>query len=272
MISVLIVTYNEEKNIESCISSVSWSDDILIVDSNSNDRTEALAVSMGARVIKRPFDNFANQRNFGLDEGNLKYPWVLHLDADEHVSPDLRNEIKNIINSEFAKDGYMVPSKLMFLGKWLKYSGMYPCYQARFGRSDKLRFKMVGHGQREIINEENMGICKGALIHFNFSKGITEWLIKHAKYAKDEAEERERNKDKVQWMGVFNAASPVQRRRFLKLVSDKLPCRPLLRFLYIYIIKLGFLDGSGGFRYAMLISSYQWFIDLNIKEISSEKK
>ena len=93
MISALILTYQEESNIENCLRALSWCDDILVLDSFSTDRTTEIARDHGARIIQRPFDNFANQRNFGLDRGDFRYPWILHLDADEIVGDDLRNEI-----------------------------------------------------------------------------------------------------------------------------------------------------------------------------------
>lgn len=267
MISIVILTYNEAINIERCLRSVAWSDDILVVDSGSTDDTCKLAEQMGARLLHRPFDNFANQRNYALDHGHLKYKWVLHIDADEVVSPDLQQELLAIAKNEQELVGYRVPSRLMLLGQWLKHSGMYPTYQVRFGKRDGLRFNMVGHGQREMLALDQVGTLKGDLIHNNFSHGISEWFTKHARYAKDEAATAVQNRGTHHWRDILHASDTVERRRVLKGLSHSLPLRPLARFIYIYFLRMGFLDGRGGLRYALLIAVYQWAIDMNILEL-----
>jgi glycosyltransferase involved in cell wall biosynthesis len=267
VISVVILTQDEVVNIERCLASVSWSDDVILVDSGSTDGTVDIAVGAGARVLNRPFDNFANQRNFALDEGQLKYDWVLHLDADEEVSAELRLEIESIAEGSKGKAGYLVPSKLMLLGKWLKHSGMYPAYQVRFGRLEALRFKMVGHGQRECLESNDLGVLQGALIHHNFSKGISEWITKHARYARDEAYTSLANRHEFNWRDLSQISDSLKRRRSLKQFADSLPLRPLARFSYVYFLRLGFLDGRSGLRYALLMAVYQWMIDLNRVEM-----
>jgi len=267
MISVVILTYNESANIEACLNSVAWSDDVLVVDSGSQDDTCHIALRVGARVITRPFDNFANQRNFAIDSGNLRHDWVLHLDADETVTVELQAELKAIVRAVDAKPGYRVPSRLMLMGRWLRHSSMYPTYQVRFGRRDRLRFKMVGHGQRETLAPEDVGTVHGDLIHNNFSHGISAWLIKHARYARDEAETFVQSAKRYGWSDVIRTRDSVERRRVLKELSATLPLRPVARFAYVYFFRLGFLDGLAGFRYAILLAIYQYAIDANIAEI-----
>ena len=271
MISVVVLTHNEAINIERCLSSVSWADDVLVVDSGSTDGTQERAKAMGARVMYRPFDHFAGQRNFALDEGGLRHDWVLHLDADEEASEELKAQIQAVVaQGDSAKPGWRVPSRLMLLGQWLRRSGMYPTYQVRFGRKDQLRFIMVGHGQREALAPEQLGTFTGHLVHHNFSKGISDWLIKHAKYARAEAE--------LALAQERSARSPPLRlndrtefRRWLKHQSARLPARPLLRFLYVYLVQLGALDGRAGLRYALLMAVYQWATDLNRLEMARAK-
>lgn len=270
MISIVILTYNEVKNIERCIRSVSWSNDILIVDSGSSDETCSVAEKLGVRVIHRQFDHFAGQRNFAIDHGNLRHDWILHLDADEVVSEELKIEMFRILSTDNPKFGYRVPSKLMFMGHWLKYSGMYPSYQVRFGLKSQLRFHMVGHGQRELLLPDNLGVMSGDIIHFNFSKGISEWIIKHSKYAKDEARNIQLKSKTVHWKNFLSTSDPVERRRMLKALSSYMPMRPLFRFIYIFFIRKGFLDGWTGFQYAILIGFYQWLIDLNRIELDQD--
>jgi glycosyltransferase involved in cell wall biosynthesis len=271
MISVVILTYNEAVNIRRCLASVAWSDDVLVIDSGSTDGTQDVAVAMGARVKHRPFDNFANQRNFALDEGGLRHRWVLHVDADEEVTPELRAEAQAIANANSGFPGYRVPSRLMLMGAWLKHSGMYPTYQVRFGTREGLRFQMVGHGQREMLAPDQVGILKGDLIHHNFSKGISDWLAKHARYARDEAAAALHDSGTHRWRDALRTSDKVERRRTLKALSRRLPMRPVARFMYVYLFRRGFLDGRAGLRYAMLMAAYQWAIDMNIAERRSRE-
>src|SRR5688572_4169495 len=132
MISILILTFNEEQNLPGCLASVAWSDDVLVMDSFSTDRSVEVAKGRNVRVMQRAFDHFAGQRNFGLESGGLKYEWVLHLDADEVVTSELRDELARVIDSAHH-EAYRIASKMMFQERWLKHSGMYPAYQVRFG-------------------------------------------------------------------------------------------------------------------------------------------
>jgi len=261
MISVLILTLNEEVNIAECLDSVAWADDVLVLDSGSEDRTVDIAKENGARVMHRSFDNFANQRNYGLQEGNLAHDWVLHLDADERVTPALKDVLQEKARYA-AMRAYRVPSKLMFRGTWLKYSGMYPTYQVRFGRRDALTFKQVGHGQRSELSPDRLGTIDEPLLHYAFSKGITDWVERHNRYSNDEAKHAlEASKRAIDWSGLVSGGAQ-RRRRALKDLSYRLPFRPLLRFLYVYIGRLGILDGRPGFDYAMLLAFYEYMIGL----------
>jgi len=265
-VSVVVLTFNEAINIERCLASVAWSDDVVVVDSGSTDETCEMAEAQGARVVTRRFDNFANQRNFALDSANLKHEWVLHLDADEVVSGELRMEIQEILRGGPGMAGFFVPSRLMLGGKWLRHSGMYPSYQARFGRRDRLRFQMIGHGQREVLELTEMGTLRGHLQHFNFSKGMSDWMVKHARYARDEAVAIIATPNDSRLPDLFRAKSALERRRVWKGLSRRLPARPLAKFLYVYVLRFGFLDGLAGLRYAALMGLYEWLINTNITE------
>lgn len=266
MISVVVLTHNEAINIERCLKSVAWSDDVLVIDSGSTDETCELARKLGARLLHRPFDNFAAQRNFALDHGEMRHGMVLHLDADEEVSADLRAEMTRLASDAKGLAGYRIPSRLMFMGRWLKHSGMYPSFQVRFGSRDRLRFCMVGHGQREVLAPIEVGTLRGHLIHHNFSKGISDWLAKHARYARDEAAGALRDGTGYRWRDLLASADRVEHRRVLKGLSYRLPLRPFARFMYVYFFRRGFLDGRAGFRYALLMAVYQWVIDINMDE------
>ncbi|MCS4136360.1 glycosyltransferase family 2 protein [Salinibacter ruber] len=265
MISVLILTLNEEVNIGDCLDSVGWTDDVLVLDSGSEDRTVEIAEAKGARVMHRPFDNFASQRNYGLQEGGLEHDWVLHLDADERVTPELRSELEREARRD-ARGAYRVPSKLMFQGRWLKHAGMYPTYQIRFGRRDALTFTQVGHGQRGALSAERVGTLDEPLLHYAFSKGIADWVERHNRYSTDEAVHAlEAEGQSIDWSALFRGDAQA-RRRALKDLSYQLPFRPLLRFFYVYLWRMGVLDGRPGFDYAVLLSFYEYLIGLKRRE------
>ncbi|WP_251965677.1 glycosyltransferase family 2 protein [Salinibacter ruber] len=265
MISVLVLTLNEEVNISDCLDSVAWADDVLVLDSGSEDRTVEIARSKGARVLHRDFDDFASQRNYGLEEGGLRHDWVLHLDADERVTPALRKALRDKAERG-AHRAYRVPSKLIFQGRWLKHAGMYPTYQVRFGRREALTFTQVGHGQRGALPADQVGTLDEPLLHYAFSKGIADWVRRHNRYSSDEAEHaRETQLGDVDWSALMTRDAQA-RRRALKDLSYALPFRPLLRFLYVYVGRLGLLDGRPGFDYAVLLAFYEYLIGLKRRE------
>lgn len=260
-ISALILTFNEEGNIRNCLESIRDLDDILVVDSGSTDQTCAYAKEYGARILTRPFDNFANQRNFGLDEGNLKNDWVLHLDADEVATKEFLDAIM-CLDPSSEIEGYRVPSKIIWNGHWLRYSGMYPTYQVRLARH-RMRFKQVGHGQREALSLEKIATLSEPYLHYNLSHGLAHWLQRHIAYAEAEAVQllSERGGKAAYIRGLIAGNSTI-RRRALKQFVNRLPIilRPPLRFIHSYFIRRGFLDGQIGLQYALMLACYETMI------------
>lgn len=257
-VSVLVLTYNEERNISACLQALEGIEDIVLVDSGSTDRTVALAEQHGARILTRRFDNFANQRNFGLSEGKMRHEWVLHLDADEVVTPEFLATLSEL-KPECGIEGYRVPSKTILKGQWLRYSGMYPTYQVRLGHRDRMRFKQVGHGQREDLGADAVGTFPVPYLHYNFSHGLTQWLQKHAAYAQQEAVQLlEDRKSKADITKLF-LGDGTEKRRALKRAINRLPVvlRPPLRFIHAYVIRRGFLEGRAGLQYSLMLSCYE---------------
>ena len=267
-VSVLILTLNEADNIERCIGALDWCDDVVVLDSFSTDDTAGKARQLGARVFERKFDNFAGQRNYALEHLDLRHDWVLHLDADEVVTEELAAEISDVVQSgTFA--AYKIPSRLMFRGKWLKYSGMYPVYQVRLGRKEQLKFVQVGHGQRESLEPSSVGTLQNACLHYGFSKGMTDWIERHNRYSSDEAIE---NLARVQTggrpiSGLFSSDG-MERRRAAKVLATRVPFRPFLRFIYMYLLNRGIFDGSAGWTYCRLMAMYEYWTVLKEREIS----
>lgn len=261
-VSVLLLTFNEACNLPRCLDALQWCDDIVVIDSGSTDDTVEIARQRGARVLHRAFDDFASQRNFGLSEGRPKHEWILHLDADEVVTEAFAIELSKL-QPMAGLDAYNVPSKLMLHDRWLRNAGMYPVYQVRLGHRERLRFKQVGHGQREDLPPDRIGIFCEPYLHYNFSHGLSAWFIKHVRYARDEANTA------VLLRGGTEASRPfdvfrnsTERRRAVKAVAGRLPwaLRPFLRFFYIMVIRGGFRDGRAGLTYATMLSVYEGMI------------
>lgn len=274
-VSVLLLTLNEENNLRLCIPELSWCDDIVVLDSGSIDATREVAESFGARFYTRKFDDFAGQRNYALDNFEFSNKWVLHLDADEIVTPEFLKELE-LLKEAPGIYAYRLPSKIMFLNKWLKYSGMYPAYQVRLAHKNKMRFVLVGHGQRENLPPENVGIFREPYLHYCFSKGLKEWLQKHADYAEDEASKiisERKNTGKI-IKSILKAENNTMRRRGFKELSSYTPLflRPMMRFTYMYVFRLGFLDGKAGFYYSKLLALYEKMIVTLVKEQKTLKR
>lgn len=267
-VSIVILTLNEESNLRECLGSCTWSDDVHVVDSGSRDRTRAVAVEAGAQVHEHAFVSFGEQRNWAIDNVPYKHKWVFHLDADERFTPELIEEIRLTLSSSPGDAGFYVPHKLMFMGKWLRRAEGYPIYQMRLFHLDRMRFCDWGHGQRE-ETEGRIGKLKQPYLHFNFSKGIADWIDKHNRYSTLEASEmanRERTGHHERDGRMFG--SELQRRRFFKArVYPKLPARWLWRFMWMYFCKFGFLDGVAGLHYCLLVSYYEFMTTLKIREL-----
>lgn len=264
-VSILILTYNEEVNLLRCLDSLEWCDDIVVVDSGSTDATVRIAEQAGVRLLTRKFDNFAGQRNFGLNSGAFKNEWVLHLDADEVVTPKFQVALEELTPDK-GIDAYFVPSKTMLFDKWLKHAGMWPTYQVRLGHRDNLRFIQVGHGQREDLPLERTAKFNEPYLHYSFSHGLTSWLQKHVRYAQDEANELVKARNRVDNSLTDQdgkvADQGVNGRRRMKLAANRIPLflRPFARFFYVYVLNRGFLDGPSGLLYAFMLAVYEGMI------------
>jgi glycosyltransferase involved in cell wall biosynthesis len=272
-VSVVILTFNEEINIGRCIEScASWCDDVHVLDSGSSDRTADIARELGATVHVNKFKSFGDQRNWAIDHIPCKYPWHFHLDADERFTPQLVAEILREIGPDGSKSphaAYLCPNKMMLHDRWLKYSGGYPSYQVRLFRFGKCRFVDFGHGQRE-DPQGSVGTLQTPYIHHNFSKGLLEWFYKHNDYSGREAAEamliRAQGKPA---RAQFITGDATGRRRAWKNMSYFVRARAFWRFIYNYIFRGGFLDGRGGLQYCAMLSVYEYWTELKIKELDT---
>jgi glycosyltransferase involved in cell wall biosynthesis len=270
-ISVLILTLNEENILPACLASVSWSDDIVVLDSFSTDRTVELAKAAGARIYQRSYDNEHTQHTYGLKEIPFKHPWVYIPDADEITPPELRDEMLAVAQPGRPEAAFRVRFKVMFMGQWIKRSSLYPTWVVRLVRPDKASF------EREInsvcVVDGPIGRLENHFIHYSFNKGLNAWYEKHNRYSWHEAREtiKSRAIGAIRWADIFSL-DPPRRRRALKELSFRLPLRPSLRFFYMYVVRGGFLDGWAGYVYCRLLAAYEYMIVVKIAEIRRRKR
>lgn len=270
-ISVLIPTKDEERNIADCIRSVSWAGEVFAYDSMSSDRTVEIAESLNANVVQRSFDNFADHKNWALDNLPFKFDWILILDADERVTPELREEIIHAIKADNIA-GYYIPRKNLFMGKWIRHGGWFPDYQLRLFKRGKARYeKRIVH--EHMVIDGQAGYLQYPLIHHDF-KGLERYFDRHNSYSSMEAVEAFKvlngTKASVQIDKGLKKAGP-ERRRILKEFGYRfVPCRSLVKFLWMYVVKLGFLDGRIGFRYCLLHTFYEYQVSLKIEELADD--
>jgi glycosyltransferase involved in cell wall biosynthesis len=268
-VSVLICTKNEERNLGACLESVSWADDRVVLDSYSDDQTVAMARERGARVVPRQFDNFSAHKNWALDHIDFKHDWVLIVDADERVTPDLAREIAALVAGSPAHNGYYLSRQNWFAGTWIKHGGWFPDWNLRLLRRGRGRYEpRLVH--EHILLEGPPGYLQNPLIHYDY-KGIERYLERHNVYSSLEAVEAYRMltaSDKPQGLpGVWRAQGP-ERRRFLKNLAYRyLPGRAFFKFIWMYFFKLGFLDGRMGFRFCLLHTFYDYQISLKLEEL-----
>ena len=278
MISILILTKNEQQDLPGCLQSVSWSDDVHLYDSGSTDDTVGIARRFGAKVTARTYGESelafggdeAAHRNWGLQNIPFKYPWVFVIDADERMTPDLVRAVEAAVALPGDQVAFRVQRRDFFLGTWLKHVQTSPFYM-RLIRPEKIRHERLINTAS--IADGPVGKVAGYLDHFPFSKGMGQWVDRHNGYSRFEAQQIISNRqagEGFSWAKAFTAKDFHQRRYHQKELFYRLPFRPLVKFLLLYVAKRGFLDGHAGFTYAMLQSIYEYFIVLKVRELEAK--
>ncbi len=271
MIDILIQTHNEELNLPETLRTVrGWVNKIFVVDSGSSDRTVALAKDFGAEVVYHPWEGYAAQKNWALDNLPFESPWILILDADESVSPALRDEIQAVVTQpvdQVAESAYHINRVLIFMGHEIRHCGYFPSWNLRLFKRGHARY------ERRLVHEHmivtgNTGYLKG-LLHHEDRRGLEHFIAKHNRYSTLEAQEIFSATE--EWPGVHEFLTDrVTRRRYIK--NRILPFMPLpwiIRFFYMYILRLGFLDGRPGLVLCLFISSYEFFIRAKYLELKT---
>jgi len=270
-VSILILTLNEELNLPRCLSSVSWCNDIVVLDSYSSDRTAQIAKDSKVRFAQRVFDDYASQRNYGLNQIKYQNPWVLMVDADEVVTEALADEINQLVvhaNNDMSL--YYMRRKDFFFGKWIKHSSGYPTWFGRLARTGKVVVKRAINEEYFSVGEK--GFLREHLFHYPFDNGIHRWIEKHNYYSTMEAEIMEYEKaNALRWIELISK-DPVTRRKMIKAFVYRLPLRPLLIFFALFFMRGGFLDGRSGLTFCLLKTYYEFMINCKAKEIRIRKR
>jgi len=278
-LTAIVLTFNEEKNLDACLSSISnYTDDIIIVDSFSSDKTLEIARSYTNKICVHRFINQAKQFIWALENTDIKNEWILRIDADERWTPEGFAELKRIIDNDEA-DGVYVKMKIFFIGRWMKHGGFYPNYFLRVYKKSK--GKMEDRWMDEHIKVEGRTIISNIdVIESNYDrqKNISLWTDKHNKYSTREAVELLINKYNLKNIGSIADfwGNKTERKRWLKeKFYFKLPLivRPFLYYLHRYFIKFGFLDGKEGFIFHFLHAFwYRFLVDAKIYQIETLAK
>jgi glycosyltransferase involved in cell wall biosynthesis len=266
MLSILILTRNEEQDLPGCLESVRWSDDIHVFDSESTDRTPDIALAAGAHFHTRRFDGYAAQRNAGLALP-FRNPWVLVLDADERPTPELSTEMQRVVlDTPAAVAAFRLRRRDFLWGTWLKHAQLTPLYLRLF-RVGQVRYTREINEIAEVTGE--IRDLQHPLDHLPFGKGIAHWVAKHNGYSTREAEllaSGTATADASLQQALF-AKNLHQRRAAQKAIFYALPARPLIKWLYMMFFRGAILDGRAGVTYATLQTFYEYLIELKRREL-----
>jgi glycosyltransferase involved in cell wall biosynthesis len=277
-LAIVVLTSNEALNLRDCLDSVrGWAAELFVVDSGSTDGTLDIARQAGASVATHPFETHARQWQWALDTLAIRSPWVLALDADQRVTPDLRDAVVAALALPPAADpivGYFVNRRQVFRGRWIRHGGYYPKFLLKLVRRDAVvvddedwvdhHFRVRGRTDR----------LSGDLIEDNRNEArIAEWVAKHNRYARlQAAEELDRLRTGPRRGRFFG--NPDERTTWRKDVWLRMPLyvRPTAYFVYRYVLRLGFLDGKQGFIFHVLQAFwYRLLVDINREELARDR-
>lgn len=273
-ISVIILTHNESLHIERCIKSLlPITNKIFIVDSFSTDNTVQLAESLGAVVVQNPWVSYSFQFNFGIEHNPFATKWFMRMDADEYLTPQLAAEIQGTLpNANQDVSAYYIKRRVMFMNKWIRNGGYYPIWLLRIWQAGKGFCEELWMDEHIKVSEGTIGKLSHDLVDHNLNN-LTWWTQKHNMYAIREVidllnikynfEDRESVTPKL-------LGTQEQRKRYLKIRYASLPLftRPILYFVYRYIFKLGFLDGTKGLIWHFLQGFwYRFLVDAKVYEV-----
>jgi glycosyltransferase involved in cell wall biosynthesis len=272
-VSVIVPVKNEAHNLARCLASLGWADEVLVVDSQSSDETVRIAEASAAKVVQFHFNGtYPKKKNWALENLPFANEWVLIVDADEVIPPELAAEIAATLAAP-AHDGYYLNFRYMFLGRWIKHCGYYPVrvlrlFKHRLGRYEKMPVAAsVNTGDNEahehVILQGSTGRLRHEVLHYPYPT-IESWVDKHNRYSNWEAALY----DRFLKGDADDAKLPFSHRwkRLAKRIYLRLPFRGVIRFFYAYVIRRGFLDGRAGFTLCVLLSFYDFLSAAKVYE------
>jgi glycosyltransferase involved in cell wall biosynthesis len=266
----MIPTRNEEANLPFALASVKdWAAQVFVLDSGSTDATQRIAEENGAAFVFHAWEGYARQKNWGLDNLPITAPWVFILDADEVITPELRDDLTRVATEDRAgENGFYVNRFFIFLGKRIRHCGFYPSWNLRFFRRGRARYEERDVHEHMVVDGQ-VGYLGHDMEH-NDRRGLADYIAKHNRYSTLEAGEMYKVERGLA-EGKIEASfwgSPVERRRWVKhKLWPRLPARWLVRFLFMYVLRLGFLDGATGFHFCLFMAGYEHHISLKLKEL-----
>ncbi len=280
-IDIVILTFNEEKNIEACLQSVSkLNAKIFIVDSGSTDRTLAICEPYNTHVFHHPFENYASQRNWALQNLPLEAEWTLNIDADHRVTEALANELTDLFSHtiDTGVNGFLISRQTLFMDKWIKHGGHYPTYHANLFR------KGFGHCEEKLYDQHfvvtgKTNILKNDIIDI-ITDSVNTFIVRHNHWATLEAQylfaqQTQTTGNNTPLIKPKLLGNPMERRRYMKKQYESLPLfiRPVFYFMIRYFIRLGFLDGTRGFIFHFLQGFwFRFLIDVKLYELRRSQK
>ena len=270
-VSVIVLSYNEEANLPDCLDSLKHLDcEVLVVDSGSTDRTLEIARQGGAAVFEHPFETYGAQRNWAQDHLPLAGEWVLHLDSDERLTPELVAEINGILlNPPADVDGFLFRKRTFFMGRWIRHGGHYPSYHLRLFRKGRGGCEERLYDQHYIVRG-NVRQLQHDYIDV-LTSDLSVWSARHVRWAELEAQEIVAGFDPEGRVEALPFGNPIQRRRWLREgLYWKLPLflRAFLYWFYRYFLRLGFLDGKEGMIFHFLQGFwFRFLIDAKLFEM-----
>jgi len=279
LLSIIILTHNEEKNIEACLKSVlDLNCPIFLVDSGSTDNTLKVVEEFPVQVSHHPFENYGQQRNWALKNLPIATPWVLNMDADHRMTPELASEINQVLIKPIEENtkGFLISRRTIFLGQWMKHGGHYPVYHAILFKKDFGHCEDKLYDQHFVVN----GHCetlKSDMID-TLTDSLQSFTERHNRWSTLEAEDQFYKytlKNKTGLVKAKALGNAQQRRRYAKSIYEKFPLfvRPFIYFFVRYFLKLGFLDGKKGLVFHFLQGFwFRFLVDAKIYELKKKKR
>jgi glycosyltransferase involved in cell wall biosynthesis len=275
-VSILVITKNEEKDLPSCLNSVSWSNDIVVYDSYSSDETCDIARHAGARVVFRPEQDRtfpyggdeALHRNWGIHSVSFKNSWLFVIDADERLTTEASEELLLVASNPYVPNvAYRIRRRDFYQDRYLRHVQVTPLY-VRFFLPKFVHYERLVNPVT--IVKGPVGELVNPLDHYPFSKGLHHWFARHNTYSTLEAQQIFNNNANIPPLSLRKALIEKDftiRRFHQKELFYRLPARPVLKFIILFFFKKGFLDGPPGFKYAMLQCMYEYMIILKLQEL-----